>query len=405
MMVRLMTSRPTTIDIVDEQSFYRPSVFEIATSWVHGVVPLTPLPHVTTTPRAALESVIGRALRRPPCYVSFSGGRDSSAVLAVATEVARREGLPDPVPVTEVYPEVDDTDESAWQDMVIEHLGLADWVRIPIYGASDLLGEVGQAGLLHRGLLWPPAFHVKQALFASAAGGSLLTGEGGDEVIGAHRVTPLMLLVRKRRPASRALLSASSAALMPGPIRRVAARSEMVRSGYQSWLRPAVAERHHRLLAADEAGEPLRWDRATWWLRHRRAVHAVLGCYHALGAEHSVTVAHPLLDHDFLAALAAAGGRWGYAGRTALMRRLFADVLPDEILRRTSKASFDRAYMGEATREFARAWDGSGVDPDLVDPEALRRAWLSDEPSTLSGLLLQSAWLASRPATVTGGTA
>src|SRR5690606_42164979 len=103
MMVRLMTSRPTTIDIVDEQSFYRPSVFEIATSWVHGVVPLTPLPHVTTTPRAALEAVIGRALRRPPCYVSFSGGRDSSAVLSVATGVARRGGLADPVPLTGAY--------------------------------------------------------------------------------------------------------------------------------------------------------------------------------------------------------------------------------------------------------------------------------------------------------------
>ena len=32
-------------------------------------------------------------LQRGPCLVSFSGGRDSSAVLAVATAVARREGL------------------------------------------------------------------------------------------------------------------------------------------------------------------------------------------------------------------------------------------------------------------------------------------------------------------------
>ena len=52
------------------------------------------------TPLAALEEAILPALRRPPCLVSFSGGRDSSCVLAAATRAARREGLQPPVPVT-----------------------------------------------------------------------------------------------------------------------------------------------------------------------------------------------------------------------------------------------------------------------------------------------------------------
>jgi asparagine synthase (glutamine-hydrolysing) len=53
--------------------------------------PLPPAPPGVTV-RAALEAVMVRALHRPPCVVSFSGGRDSSAVLALATHVARREG-------------------------------------------------------------------------------------------------------------------------------------------------------------------------------------------------------------------------------------------------------------------------------------------------------------------------
>jgi hypothetical protein len=66
-----------------------------------------------TTPRAALEAAVLPALRRSPCLVSFSGGRDSSAVLAVAASVARREGLPLPIPATNRFPGARLTDEAA----------------------------------------------------------------------------------------------------------------------------------------------------------------------------------------------------------------------------------------------------------------------------------------------------
>src|ERR1700749_707865 len=60
--------------------------------------------------REALESVIRPALERSPCLVSFSGGRDSSAVLAAAAALARREGLPLPIPATIVFPAAAATD-------------------------------------------------------------------------------------------------------------------------------------------------------------------------------------------------------------------------------------------------------------------------------------------------------
>jgi hypothetical protein len=35
------------------------------------------------------------------------------------------------------------------------------------------------------------------------------------------------------------------------------------------------------------------------------------------------------------------------------------------------------------------------VDPELLDVDELRRAWLSDRPNALTAALLQAAWLAS----------
>ena len=89
------------------------------------------------SPREALERAILPALLRPPCLVSFSGGRDSAAVLAVATALARREGLPAPIPATNVFPAADDSDETAWQELIVRHLGLSEWVRTRATGTSS----------------------------------------------------------------------------------------------------------------------------------------------------------------------------------------------------------------------------------------------------------------------------
>ena len=87
----------------------------------------------------------------------------------------------------------------------------------------------------------------------------------------------------------------------------------------------------------------------------------------------------------------------GYPSRTEAMRELFGDLLPDAILARRTKAYFNRAFMGAETRAFAETWDGSGLDPDVVDLEVLRGEWLSEFPSAISTPLLHAAWLASTP--------
>ena len=58
---------------------------EGAYGWPADVDPVRPI--------EAVEAVVLAGLERPPCLVSFSGGRDSSALLAVAVRLADREGF------------------------------------------------------------------------------------------------------------------------------------------------------------------------------------------------------------------------------------------------------------------------------------------------------------------------
>ena len=376
-------------------AFLRPQPLEVASGWIYGSVPAT-LPDASgISPRAALDDAIRPALVDGPCFVTFSGGRDSSAVLAAATSLARREGHRLPVPVTRCYPDVPESDEADWQRSVIDHLGLTEWLRLELRdGESDLLGPSARDALAKRGALWPPALQTHGVVFDQVRGGSLLTGEGGDAVLGERRITALAALLRRRRP-SRALVRYAVMSCLPRPVRRRTLRGLLRQSPQHRWLRPAAFDQHVRLLAADVADEPWGYAAATRAISRQRSFATVVHNHTAAAAEHDVRASDPLLDHRFVAALATSAGRTGHLGRTATMRALFSDVLPEPVLSRSTKASFNRVHTGAATREFARGWDGSGVDTELVDVERLRSVWLSDEPTMAAGVLLHHAWLAS----------
>src|SRR5690242_18909789 len=153
------------------------------------------------SPREALERAILPALRRPPCLVSFSGGRDSAAVLAVATALARREGLPAPIPASNRFSSGQDADESAWQELLVRHLGLTDWIRVDYPVDLDLIGPYGELLPHLHGHHWPANVHFHLPLLEAARAGAMMNGIGGDELyMAARRLHSAAVLTRAVRP-------------------------------------------------------------------------------------------------------------------------------------------------------------------------------------------------------------
>ena len=348
-----------------------------------------------STPRGALEQAILPALQRAPCLVSFSGGVDSSVVLALAVDVARREGLPLPIPATHRFPAVPAADESSWQEQVVAHLGVEEWLRLEWTDELDVVGPVAARVLRRHGVLAPFNGHFQLPFVERAAGGALLTGVGGDELFApVRRATAAHLLLRHRRPRPRDV-PALAFGLAPRPLReRVVARRRPIAS--YAWIRPDARWRLARAYAAWESEEPLRADRALreWWWRSR-LLQCNLAGKRLLGELHDVRVESPFASPGVIGAVATAGGAIGLGSRAAGLAAIAGDLLPPAVLARTSKASFDGAFWTDHARAFVAGWDGTGVDPQLLDVPALRAEWSRPNPDPHTFAVLQQAWLAA----------
>ncbi|GAB3583489.1 hypothetical protein GCM10027445_58330 [Amycolatopsis endophytica] len=371
---------------------YTMDPLEIAGGWINGydLIPLPP--GVPGEPRRVLDRILLAHLTRTPCLVAFSGGRDSSSLLAAAVGLARRAGLPLPLPITLRYPDAPESDETAWQDAVLAHLGITERIILTVRDEHDAVGSIATAVLRRHGLVWPPNFTPTWRMMDAARGGVLLTGEGGDEVFGLKRITPLTKVLKARGRVRPRVYPDVARALVPAAVRRRAALRNRYR---RPWLRAAADEILAERDAADAAAYALHAGRHAWQFTTRRCALVAYRTMRALGSELDCRYVQTFAEPDFVAAMARAAGFWGWSGRTATMRDVFGDLLPREILERGTKATFTGAVFTERTRAFARTWTGRGVDPELVDPEALRDNWLSPEPHAPSMTLLQQAWLAS----------
>jgi asparagine synthetase B (glutamine-hydrolysing) len=370
-----------------------PTPFEVATGILYGTVPLPPTPSRATTPRAALEAAVLPSLLRAPCVIAFSGGRDSSALLAVAVDLARREGLPTPIPVTLEFASTA-TVEREWQERVLAHLGLQDWVRLAVSDELDLVGPVAARGLRRHGVLYPANAHVIVPIAEERRGGSVLTGVGGDDIFGAWPWHDLAGLFAGRRTPNAADIRRCAHLLSPLALRAgVLRRREPLAL---PWLREPARREAAARIARELSSAPRTWNARILWSARWRAWRATARSLELLGANQRGVVSSPFLDPGFLATLARAGGRWGWGDRTATMRALFNDVLPDAVLSRRGKAEFSESLFGVHTKRFAQEWAGrSGVDATLVDADVLRQVWSARQPHFLSAMALQSAWLAS----------
>jgi Asparagine synthase len=319
-------------------------------------------------PVTGLERVVVRALRRPPCLVSFSGGHDSSLVLAAAARAARRERLPAPVPVTWRVRDAPAAEESAWQEAVVRALRITDWIRLPAGDDLDFVGPVATDVLRRHGLLHPANAYFHAPLLKEATGGTLLTGLGGDQVLGRLR--------RPRRPS-----------WWPG-------RADAVRAF--GWLRPVAARRVRHGLRREYRARPVRYEGRPAWAWSRRDLELTRLSLALLGRDTDTNVVHPLLDPEFMRALC--GSRVSpesAGGRAGLLGQVFGDSYPDAVLRPRPKARFTEVFWRRHTRALLAGWDGSGLDPSVVDCTRLRLEWDRPQPDLCTAMLVQQLWLAS----------
>jgi hypothetical protein len=331
------------------------------------------------------------ALQRPPCLVAFSGGLDSSAVLAAATVAARKHALPLPIPATNRFPADALVDESAWQEIVVKHLGLDDWIRIEVTDELDLLGPVAAPGLLAHGVVWPPNAHFLRLLAAKGPGGTVLTGVGGDELFTPSAYRGARVLAREVRPR-RGDLRAVGLALAPARLRRMRTQPP---AAPPQWLRPEGQRRWVQAFSADLSREPLWWGRSligNWWRSRSRIGSAASA--QAITTESAVE--HPFMDPGFTSALAGARWRTGFSSRAAAMEFLCGDTVPQEVRQRADKAAFFAPFVNRYSRAFIEAWDGTGLEPELIDLEALRLSWQEERADARSYAALQAAWLAAK---------
>lgn len=345
-------------------------------------------------PLLVLREKAREALATPPCVVAFSGGRDSSALLAFLLDVARSDGLPEPIAVTARWDDDVASDESAWQEEVITTIGAHEWEIVRPGTDLDLLGDEARSVLQAHGLFWPAPAYALRPLFRLAKGGVLLSGEGGDEAFGLYPYGRLWQSVRARQLPRQIDLRALALGCLPRAVRRW--RWRTIRPAYQTWLSDSALKETSTAMADDGADDPLRWGSYQVISRRRRAMDLTLGTLQMLAQMEGARYEGPFLDETFLAALGAWGGNFGRGDRGDVMTSLFANVLPGPILTRVSKASFGGVFWGPESRRFAEEWDGTGLPLDMINPDALRSAWLAPVPVYGAALPLQAAWLSSQ---------
>ncbi len=331
--------------------------------------------------------------------VSFSGGRDSSLVLSAAVAAARREGLPLPVPLTVRVRGDEGAEEREWQELVVRRLGIDEWERIELDHEFDCVGPLARDVLQRHGVLWPPNAHFHLPQLRAAKGGSLLTGIGGDEIFSESGWLRLHdVAARRAGPEPRDILRLAAAAA-PHAVRMWPAIRRAQGLEFD-WLRPQARRAVVRAFAQTGAAEPIRRRRRFDWLLGLRYLQLGARSLDLLAADHEVAVHQPFLDPAFVGSLAALPHALRFRGRTEALTTLFGHLLPHEVATRRSKAVFTAALWGEESRTLAAAWNGEGVDPEIVDVDALIKRWRAERrPGPHS--LLQSIWLgtvASQPA-------
>jgi hypothetical protein len=368
------------------------TAFDIATSSMLGVDdhhPPLPDPGPNPDPAKLLEAVFLPHLEAGHCLITFSGGRDSAGTLAFATELARREGLPDPIPAT--LRMARNTQGEECQEEVVRALGLRDWFKYEVDDELEVLGPVATDVLRRIGMVFPATAYTMNPLLEAASGGTLAIGTGGSDFYAYWRLSPIAdVLAGKRRPTRRDLkLLAPN--LLPNAVRVRALRRQPFLQ--LPWLHPEVRDRAALGMAKRVAESPLGYSAAGRAERLHRCHAGTVNSLTTLADAAGARLLLPLFDPHYGAAGLKVYGWRGPGSRDTILREHLGHLLPESAIRHRDYVGLSRSLWGERTRAFAEAWSGEGLDETLVDPAAVRAAWLQEKPDWRAVALLQVAWL------------
>ena len=131
------------------------------------------------------EQAVSRCVRLGPAAIYLSGGLDSVSVAAFATAQCRRDGMPDPVALSLVFPDPDCNEEAVQR-------GVTAALRVPQV-LTNFDQTVEPEGLLRTALTlsstlpmpllntYAPAYHFLGHVGQQRGCQTILTGGGGDE--------------------------------------------------------------------------------------------------------------------------------------------------------------------------------------------------------------------------------
>lgn len=348
-----------------------------------------------TTLDDALARVWSSSFGRGPCYLPFSGGRESSMWLATATRYARRTEHDDPIPLTLSYPGLATEEELRIQERVVTHLGLTGWERVEPEGNLDLVGPVAGATLMRTGPIWPPNAYVMTPLVEEARDGVFVFITGLADFFSWWLWAPLVSVTPRDRRVGKQDLALLAATLTPTSARARALHRRDVPPP-MPWLRPEAEREAMMRLRLRQADVPRRFDRAVLTQVTHRCFDGAAGTLKAIGEAFGTPIDQPLRRPGVPESIAGAGGWRGFRSMKAMLLNMCGEDLPAEVFAKRAGPDLTPLFFGDASREFAAQWSGAGLDESVVDTEALRRSWLSDTPDVRSACLLQYAWLTDR---------
>jgi len=321
--------------------------------------------------RQLFRQAVRRRLRcDSPILSELSGGLDSSSIVCMADDIITNEGAQTPSIDTFSF-----WDRNEPNDDDYSYFTKVEEQRGRIGHHSEISGTGDTFSFGYEDVSWTPGFGVRRELAAAkqkivhnGAYRVVLSGVGGDEFLGGAldpRVQLADLLANwKLRELSRQLVAWSRSKryplahllaetvtfLLPTALReRMSTKAKL-----ESWINRAFAKKYklgRRMLAAAEG--PLHWLPSD---RDWAQTISSLGRQMTYFGPSCEETRYPYLDRDLVEFLVSIPTeqilRPGQ--RRSLMRRALAELLPREILSRTTKASTGRCVTQTVEKHWRR---------------------------------------------------